>query len=427
MRPTSHAAKQVAVIVDAYSTGSRLANEFRRFDVACIHVQSSVHVPAEFVNGFVPGDFIRSFVVTDAAGIEEIAAELRGFDLLCVVAGTETGVEVADRLAALLGLPGNDPRTSHLRRDKYEMHAQLEKSGLSTLRQARCATMAEALAWANALQCWPVVVKPLSSGGADGVTFCHDTVDVAAAVDGALGKRNRLGNINTAVVLQEKIHGQQFIVNAVSMEGRHYVSEVWKDDKIAVAGAPLVCDREILLSPECDPIKDLCRYTTACLDALGIREGPSHTELFLTDQGELMLIETAARMQGPIDHESVLEATGHSHVTLTVLRHVRPSTFAQLFALPYRRKKHLHCVTLSATSVGTLKENRCMERLSSLTSFRALIHAPQPGMRIQRTVDLFTNAGITYLSHDDEKVLESDYWRIRRWEADGELFLMHKT
>jgi hypothetical protein len=424
MRNTRQPPTGLAVIVDAYSTGSCLPKEFGHFGIKCVHVQSSPDIPADFLAAFRPGDFQKHFVIGAPSGVDDIAADLKRLvPIMCVIAGTETGVETAERLARLLHVPGNDPRTSRLRRDKYEMHERLREGGLSALRQARCVTVGDALDWAGALQSWPVVVKPSASAGADGVRFCDDMAEVAVAVDAILGKRNKLGEINEAAVLQEKIAGQQFIVNAVSMDGRHYISEIWKDDKIAVPGASLICEREILLAPDDDLARVLKRYTTACLDALGIREGPSHTELFQTEDGELLLIETAARMQGTIDHEAVIDATAHSHVTLTVLRHADPGAFSELLGMSYSRRKHLHCVTLSSSSSGTLKENRCHERLSTLKSFRSLIHAPEPGETVARTIDLFTNAGITYLAAESEQVLEQEYTLIRFWEANGELFV----
>jgi hypothetical protein len=423
MRNTRHPRSELTVIVDAYSTGSCLPNEFEKFGIGCVHVQSSPDISADFLATFQPGDFQQHFIVGVPGSVEDIAADLtRLAPIVCVIAGTETGVETAERLAQLLHVPGNDPRTSLLRRDKYEMHERLKKAGLSALRQARCTTVDDALDWAAALQSWPLVVKPSASAGADGVRFCDDLVEVVLAVDAILGKRNKLGDINAAAVLQKKITGQQFIVNAVSMNGRHYISEIWKDDKIAVPGASPICDREILLSPNDELARFLELYTIACLDALGIREGPSHTELFQTDRGELLMIETAARMQGTIDHEAVMEATGHSHVSLTVLRHADPAAFSELLGTPYARKNHLHCVTLSSSTSGTLNENRCREKLSALKSFRSLIHAPEPGQSVARTIDLFTNAGIAYLASDSENVLEQEYRLIRTWEANGELF-----
>jgi len=48
-----------------------------------------------------------------------------------VVAGTETGIELADQLASHWQLPGNNPLLSFARRDKYEMALQLKNQHLS--------------------------------------------------------------------------------------------------------------------------------------------------------------------------------------------------------------------------------------------------------------------------------------------------------
>jgi len=264
-------------------------------------------------------------------------------------------------------------------------------------------------------------VKPVASAGADGVTFCANRSEVIRAAEAVLGKKNKLGDVNDAVVLQEKISGQQYIVNAVSIGGRHYISEIWRDDKIHVPGASLICDREILLSPGTPLTDALEDYVIRCLDALGVREGPSHSELFKTDGGDLVLIETAARMQGTIDHEAVIEATGHSHVTLTALRYADPDSFSKLLGARYARRSHLHCITLCAQRSGIVKDNRSLHYLSALKSFRSLMHTPQKGEPIYRTVDLFTNSGIVYLANENEKILEFEYQFIRRLESSGKL------
>lgn len=419
--------EKFTVIVDAYSTGAKLAKEFEKYGIQSIHVKSSPNIPDELIASFRPGDFQIEFDIDEGRELNEVFEELRRIEtIICVVAGTETGVEAAERLALLLGLPGNDPATTSLRRDKFEMHERLRSFGLSSLGQSRCESREAALAWAIQQTNWPIVVKPTSSAGADGVTFCNNLSEVVSATDAALGKRNKLGTLNAAVVLQERISGQQFIVNAVSVKGVHYISEIWRDDKIPVKGASLICDREILMRPDTPLAKSLRDYVIRCLDALGIKDGPSHSELFQTEQDEFVLIETAARMQGTIDHEAVIEATGHSHVTLTALRYADPITFAQLLDEPYGHKRNLHCITLCSKHSGVVKENRCPEYLGRLESFRSLIGAPRQGDFISRTVDLFTNTGIVYLSNHNEEILEREYRLIRHWESAGDLLVLHQ-
>lgn len=51
-----------------------------------------------------------------------------------------------------------------------------------------------------------------------------------------------------------------------------------------------------------------------------------------------------------------------------------------------------------------------------------MMHTPDAGENIYRTTDLFTNSGIIYLCHEDEKQIDSDHAKIRIYEKEGKLF-----
>jgi len=59
--------------------------------------------------------------IADACEPFATAARLRELGVSSVLAGSESGVELADRLCAILGTPGNGWRRSHARRDTFEM------------------------------------------------------------------------------------------------------------------------------------------------------------------------------------------------------------------------------------------------------------------------------------------------------------------
>jgi biotin carboxylase len=409
-------------IVDGYSTGADLAPEFRKLGWEVIHVQSSPEILPDFVSSYRPADYEARFVHDGSpAGLEGLARDVAPLRPSYVVAGTETGVALADALAAALGLPGNDPRTTALRRDKYAMQEALRANGLGCIRQCRVSEVEAAAEWASALGRWPLVVKPIDSAGADGVFFCGSVAEVRAAVRALLGRRNRLGLENDHVLIQERIFGQQYFVNAVTLGGRHVFTEIWKDDKVLVPGAGLICDREELLPYEGERQRTILDYMGKVLDALGVREGPSHSELMMTEDGPV-LIESAARMQGTILHEAVVAALGDSHVTCTVERYADPDRFAGRLSSPYALRSNLHCVTLASAVSGTVRRNRSLELIGSLPSYFQMFHTPGPGERIERTIDLFSNPGIVYLLHEDGARLEADYARIRDWERSGALF-----
>lgn len=410
-------------IVDAYSTGAELAPLFVKEGWNCIHVQSSESIPLDYLATYRPLSFKKILILRndDIAAKRELADRLKEFAPDFIIPGTETGVELADFLSSELGTPGNSWQTSALRRDKYSMQEALRAGGLRAIRQTVTDSLAEASQWVREVNGWPVVVKPLDSAGADGVRFCHNDDELADAFHNIFGKTNRLGLVNRKVLLQERLIGRQFIVNGVSINGEHLISEVWSDDKKEVKNASLICEKEVLLPYHGEIQDELVDYTRQALTLLGIENGPSHSELMMTATGPV-LIETAARMQGTIMHSAVIAALGYSHVTLTAERYLQPDRFAGRLAAPYQLNKELFCVTLASEREGTVKENRCQDLLGELASFYGVMHTPEKGERIFCTTDLFTNPGIIYLCHAELKQIEADYAAIRNMEKQGSLF-----
>lgn len=406
-------------IVDAYGTGAELAETFARLGHRLVHVQSAAEIPACFAPSFRPHLFEANLIAgPDPA---QTATALRGWDTTIVIAGAEPGTALADALAAALELPGNPPATSRWRRDKFAMGEAVRTAGLAAVRQAVVDDVAAAIDVVRSWKLWPIVVKPVSSAGSDNVRFCRGEEDVARAVDAILGTSDRLGQINDRVLLQERMFGQQFIVNAISRRGRHHVVEIWRDDRLAVEGAGTIYDREVLLPPA-GPIQDrLCAYARAVLDAVGVVEGPSHGEFMLREDGPV-LIEIGARLQGGICPPALVAALGDSLITHTVRYCLDPAGFEDSVRGGYRILKNIMVVNLIAHRSGILVQNRCAELFETLPSYFATMRSPRVGDRICRTVDLWTKPGHVFLVHEDLEQLDLDYRTIRAWEAEDRLF-----
>jgi hypothetical protein len=115
------------------------------------------------------------------------------------------------------------------------MVERVRSRGIPTAESIVSDDEATIVAWADAGKRWPIVVKPVASAGSDGVAFCDDTAEARAAFRQIHGQPNQLGGLNRSVMAQERLYGQQYFVNTVSRNGRHYVSEIWKDVRLAVA------------------------------------------------------------------------------------------------------------------------------------------------------------------------------------------------
>ncbi|MGC4009065.1 MAG: ATP-grasp domain-containing protein [Pseudomonas sp.] len=229
--------------------------------------------------------------------------------------------------------------------------------------------------------------------------------------------------MNSSVLVQEFLDGDQYVVNAVSINGKHRITEIWLERRLNIRGVGNIYDHETMIPYEGSIQAQLISYTEKVLTALGIEEGPSHTEIMLTERGPI-LIETGARMQGGIVSAPIIKAIGDSHMTMTLKRYLEPEWFSSNISAPYEMSKISRVVNLIMNRPGVVKYNNCEVLLSTLPSFYMIVRTPNVGDYVQKTVDLPSKVGHIYLMHQDIKQLDADYKKIREWEASEELIIL---
>lgn len=397
---------RLGAIVDAYSTGRFLAEELRGHGFEAVHVQSAAEILPFDRRSFRPHDFSENLVAEgcEAAVVARLAALAPSF----VIAGSESGVLLADRLSEALGLPTNGTRASLARRHKDLMADALRAAGVRSIAHLATDAASEAAHWRAAQGLAEVVVKPINSAGTEDVYFCRTDAEIAEAFRRIIGKTNGMGHRNDAALVQERIRGQQYTANLVSCEGTHYLAELWTYETREIPGAGSVCEVETLIGD--DPVRAvIAPYVFSALDALGIRNGPAHVELFVDARGPV-LIELGARMQGSMSRRATLAALGHDHVALTALRYADPERFAAYARTndPYRPLRHACIVSLISDREGIVSGFRGLERVKGLASFADAISLPEVGDRVVPTRDLASTAGIVYLVHADPQVVARD-------------------
>jgi len=406
-----------AAVVDAYSTGARLAPRFAAAGLPVVHVQSSPSLPEFYLRAFRVGDFVEN--VVHEGDLEATAARLAAHEPAFVVVGAEPGVPLADALSERLGLPSNGSAQSAARRDKNAMSEALRAAGLRTAEALKTADASAAVAWAAERGGAPVVVKQLDSAGTDGVSICHDAAAIEAAFAASLGRPNALHGTNEQLLVQELLEGTQLFVNSISWDGVHHVSEVWRDNKLRAA-ANFIYDYEELLPRHGSQQDQVVPYVESVLDALGIRFGPAHTEVMLTATGPV-LVESGARMHGSVPDEIVDRCTP-SHQTLTAEAYLDPHSVARRAQQPYELAAAAYCVMLISQHEGRIVDDTGMREIEALPSFAGTISMLGPGDQLKKTVDLFSCPGIIYLVDPDREQLKADYDRIRELDAAGAVF-----
>lgn len=410
---TASSAQPTVVIVDAYSPTRRLAPVFLDAGHRVVRVQSTPEPPLVYRSAFDLSPYAANVVHAGdlPATLDAVAAHAP----VAVVAGGELGVELADRLSEALGLPTNGTALSAARRDKY---TQIETVRAAGLRAARQLLVGPAEGDAERLARWHrtlggrVVVKPVRSAAGDGVSFCGTPEQSVAGYRAALGARNVFSARNDAVVAQEYLVGPEYIVDTVSRDGQHHVTDVWKYEKISANGILDLTTGLRLLPRHGDAQQHVVPYAFEVLDALGIAHGAAHLEIKLTPDGPC-LVEVGARMAGLDIPHYARECVGEAQLEWIVDAYVRPDRFAARWKEDYQLRRHFVSAMAVSPVDATLRSYPLLgvvEGLESLAEIRPLV---APGDRLRRTVDDMTCPLIVNLTHPVAEVVDRDFGTLR--------------
>jgi biotin carboxylase len=377
-----------------------------------VHVQSRDPIPAVFAGSFKPSDF-EEHIVHRTLG--ETTARLRGNAVAQVLAGAESGVELADELSEALGTLSNGTEASAARRDKVRMVEALERNGVRAIPTTLVRGLEAARSWAEAR--YPVVAKPRRSCGTDNVWFCDSWPALERAFHRISNRRTVLDERNDGVVLQEFIEGTEYIVDTVRYEGTTAVTEICRYRK-KLLGDAIVYDVVELLPATGFLQETLSKYAFSVLDALQIRFGPAHLEIMVDASGPV-LVEVGARLDGARAPELCRAATYQDQAEMTVACYTDRDDFERRAATPYVVHNHLLRVKLISERTGRIAALPFLEELRRLPSFYSTTKLLQAGDELKRTTGLFDLPGIIELVHPCEETIWEDYEKIRAWERIG--------
>jgi biotin carboxylase len=394
--------KEVVIIVDPFSSGVAYAPEFTRLGYDCIAVRSSATISTRMAKGFQPGFFLEQRLFDIDAALERFADRR----IKAVVAGCEMGVAQAEGLAARVGVPGNLPDTTRLRRFKFDMQRALADAGLAHIPSTLLRDESEFEGLIVQLDERAYVVKPLNSASTDGVKFAQGRSGVADALARcAWGKINDLGERNGGFVVQPFVQGAEYVVDLVAHEGAYAVASVCRYRKETRNGSSFVYAGLDALDPHDPQLARLIDYALHAARALGLHVGPLHMELLDSPDGPVM-IEAGARLHGGVAPELFRDCYQPHLLELSVDAYLGKP----LSAMRSRLTEHGHIVFLandtSATFAGA--SEAFLSRLRGLRTYRGHKLFVTEGDTLPTTVDLATCPGIVWLVGEDMQQIEAD-------------------
>jgi biotin carboxylase len=245
----------------------------------------------------------RAIVSTeDESGIERLAAAERVDGL--IAPGIDWPVAIAARVAERLGLPHPvGAEEAQLAISKLRQRERFGAEGVPQPRYEVCRETGEAVAAAGRLG-YPCVLKPADRQGQRGLTVVEEPDALEAAIADAFAAA-RSGTL----LVEELVDGPEVTVNGFSTGGRFHPLTV-TDRVLAVPPAFGVALAHVWPSSlEPEAVGAAVEAASAAANALGIRDGPTYTQLRVSAGGPVVG-ELAARLGGGHDAELCQAALG---------------------------------------------------------------------------------------------------------------------
>jgi len=210
-----------------------------------------------------------------------------GINGICSIA-SDLAVITVNYVAEKMGLIGNGQENTYFSTNKYNMRCAFYENGDPSPKSILVRSVDDI----DKDLTFPVIVKPLDRSGSRGIF----KVDKYEELNAAILNAEENGFIKNALI-EEYVEGEEYSVECISYNGKHnYLAITQK----YTTGAPRFVEighlEPALLSN--DIVEKIVTVIFHALDTLRMKNGASHSEIKITPNGEIKIIEIGSRMGG---------------------------------------------------------------------------------------------------------------------------------
>lgn len=346
-----------------------------------------------------------------------------------ILIGYDTGVTVAEKIASKLGLRGNNP--SFDRRNKFIQQEKCRSYGIDAARQVYATSMQEVDEFLSTFNPSPfrAVVKPVDGAGTLSVIRCNSPVEVRNAFLTVQGL-HCYGNVCSGALIQEFLAGTEFVVNSVTIDGKHKINGLFYYDRHAAYGSDFVYFG--IRAMKLDDLRrgTLIEYALGVLTAMEIQNGGCHLEIMLTQRGPV-LVEANCRIAGAAGHVSLMEKllSGRGQIELYADSMLNPQNFASIPDVP-RMKGDAVLGFYHVNKHGVIEgpNEKALTKFENTSSFIIGKYWISEGTIVQKTGgDMDTLLGSCVLYNEDSMQLEKDYQMLHQINGGSSLVIVKEA
>jgi biotin carboxylase len=303
--------------------------------------------------------------------------------------------EVTQHLAAIvgaaLGLPFHSLDVIQRTREKDEMRRVLREAGLDDTPARLVASQEDVHSFAVD-HGFPIVLKPADGRGSLGVSIARSQADIPKAMAWfeQWASEHRM-------LAEKMLLGEEWSVEAFSERGQHRVvcvTQKFKDPQTSVETG------HCLPAPIPEPTRAAIeQFVAKVLTAIGIENGPSHTEVFVTPEGP-RVVETHARLAGDSVVELIQLASG---VDLDELWIRQAAGESVLDEVPTSLGRWASIAFATPQAVGTLERIDGREQAQAIEGVMRVELLQEPGTEVHGAHDSFSRAAFAIAVADESQ------------------------
>lgn len=336
--------------------------------------------------------------------------EVRSLDPLLVLVGGEEGVIPGTRLANDLELVGNPSSNIPQMTRKSVMHSTLRDAEVRYIRGEEVSTLEDCLRFMEKTGSEDLVLKHVHGVASVGVHLVHGREELEASFRQEETAENMFGETKNPLLLQERIFGEEYIVNTISRNGIPALTSVFRYFKKQMPSGAIIYRGLEAVTELGHKEMELVEYALQTVRVLGITDGPVHGEYMMDEKGPV-LIEVNCRVMGGSVPAGFLDKVFGYHETDVVLDcMLDDEVHKEFLKKPYHPRKKGYVKDFYSDREKTISSSGIIPILLHMKSFYSgWVENAGKIDTIHETVDLETETGCAYLVHDDEETAKKDF------------------
>ena len=221
---------------------------------------------------------------------------------------------------------------------------------------------------------------------------------------------NMFGETENRLLLQERIFGEEYIVNTISRNGIPALTSVFRYYKKQMPSGSIIYRGLETVTELGRKETELVEYALHTVRALGITDGPVHGEYMIDEKGPV-LIEVNCRVMGGSAPAGFLDKVFGYHETDVVLDCMLDDEYHKNFLQkPYQPLRKGYVKDFYSDRDRTISSSGVIPILLNMKSFYSgWVENAGKADSIRETIDLETETGCVYLVHDDSETTKRDF------------------